>query len=118
MSELDAQQSDNRRQRGRLHCEYFYCRDEHRKLGVVLDLSTSGMKMCQKGKLKTQVNDDLKLTFRCGDNDVQIDARVRWIRQIGYRMHMFGLEFLNMTSSRTAEIQNISRIARKALVYD
>jgi len=118
MRESDSEQSNSRRQRGRLYCEYFYCRDEQNKLGVVLDLSPSGMKMCQKGKLRYEVNNDLRLTLRWGDTDVEVDVRVRWIRQIGYRMHMLGLEFLHMTPSRTSAIQNISRMARKTLAYD
>ena len=118
MGELDSQQSDSQRQQGRLCCEYFYCRDEQGKLGVVLDLSITGMKMCQKGKLRNEINDDLRLTLQWGETHVEVDARVRWIRQIGYRMNMLGLRFLNMTSSRTAGIQNISRMARKTLIYD
>ena len=62
-------------------------------LGRVLDLSSSGVRLLSRRKLRGWH----EITLFDKDGGVRIEAEVRWSRRHGLWKHEIGLQFLNVT---------------------
>ncbi len=99
---------DGRRAPGRLPQESLEC-----DLGPVLDLSVGGMRLlCTKPR-----QGDVSVCLRGFDVDLKLQARVAWIRRLGFRRHEVGLSFLDVDDEVAALLTRVATIhmARRAV---
>ncbi len=62
-------------------------------LGRVLDLSSGGVRLLSRRKLRGWH----EITLADSDGGVRIEAEVKWSRRLGLWKHEIGLQFLNVT---------------------
>ncbi len=72
-------------------------------LGRVLDLSSGGVRLLSRRKLRGW--HVIRLFDR--DDDVHIDVEVRWSRRLGLWKHEIGLRFLNVTSDIAVQLTTL-----------
>ncbi|MHC4414447.1 MAG: PilZ domain-containing protein [Planctomycetota bacterium] len=78
---------EGRRVPGRVPQESLFC-----ELGPVLDLSPGGMRV-----LSTRPHEgEVSVCLGGMDIDLKLQARVAWIRRLGFRRHEVGLTFLDV----------------------
>lgn len=73
-------------------------------LGRVMDLSGGGMRIRRATRLSSQMEVQLWTAKR----RMALQAKVAWVRRIGFRKYEIGLEFLDLTPEIT---QNLSTFA-------
>ncbi len=105
----------NARRHGRVRCEYLLCCHGRTKFGHVVDLSASGMRVVRKGWVKVQDDDQLHVTLKWQNVLISVSARVVWVKKIGYRKHLIGFTFPDLSPSATAEINHIAHLATDSL---
>ena len=72
-------------------------------LGRVLDLSSGGVRLLSRRKLRGWH----VLTLFDRDGDVHIDVEVRWSRRRGLWKHEIGLQFLNVPSDIAVQLTTL-----------
>ena len=72
-------------------------------LGRVLDLSSGGVRLLSRRKLRGWH----VLTLFDRDGDVHIDVEVRWSRRLGLFKHEIGLQFLKVPPDITAKLTTL-----------
>ncbi|QDU33648.1 PilZ domain protein [Poriferisphaera corsica] len=65
-------------------------------LGEVVDLSAGGMQVIRKGKQPIQQGDFVNGMLEHDEGQIDIRARVVWVRKLGFFRWAFGLEFIEM----------------------
>ncbi|MCC7193246.1 MAG: PilZ domain-containing protein [Phycisphaeraceae bacterium] len=102
----DAPKKQDNRIRGRLRVELLKC-----KLGDVQDLSSTGMRVRRRGRLMVKKGEvhEVTLTSLVGKQTVQ--ARVMWIKRVGFFKHDLGLKFEGLTPEIEKGITAIARIS-------
>lgn len=73
-------------------------------LGKVMDLSGGGMRIRCSNRLSSQMPVKLWTPKR----EVSLQAKVAWVRRIGFRKYEIGLQFLDLTAEMQ---QNLSTFA-------
>jgi len=94
-------ETDNRRRAGRLH--QFGLRSN---LGQVLDLSSSGVRLCATSKLEGRV--PLRLSAP-GCRDLAIECEVAWHKRVGFRQHIVGLRFVDASPAQLSGLVALSQ---------
>ena len=102
---------DNSRRHGRVRCELLSASHRKRPLGDVGDLSVSGMRVMHKGKLKHAKGSVISLTLDWLETSVALKAKIVWTHKVGFRKHLLGLEFEDVTPSQTAALQYMASMA-------
>lgn len=102
---------DNSRRHGRVRCELLSTSHGKHLFGEVADLSVSGMRVVHKGKLKHDTGDVINLTLDWQETSVALKAKIIWAHKLGFRKHLLGLEFEDVTASQSSAIQYIASIA-------
>ncbi|MFG0251253.1 MAG: PilZ domain-containing protein [Phycisphaerales bacterium JB038] len=101
---LSAADHSSRRRFGRMRIEHLPC-----SLGTVLDLSAGGLRVLTNKlsakKLGEMVPVELNGTHRSGT----FQAEVTWSERVGFRRHVVGLRFLDLTDEQRATIAAIAR---------
>lgn len=59
-----------------------------------------------------EVGSELDLTLRCDESVVHIMMRVIWTKKTGFRRHLIGLEFLNLTPELSETIVELTHLGR------
>lgn len=72
-------------------------------LGRVLDLSSGGVRLLRRRKLKGRH----ELTLFDRDGGVRVEAEVRWSRRLGLWKHEVGLQFINVPSDIAAKLKRL-----------
>ncbi len=72
-------------------------------LGRVLDLSSGGVRLLSRRKLKGRH----EITLFDRDGGVRIEAEVRWSRRLGLWKHEIGLQFLNVPSDIAVQVKRL-----------
>ncbi len=72
-------------------------------LGRVLDLSSGGVRLLCRRKLRGRH----ELTLFDRDGGVRVEAEVRWSRRLGLWKHEVGLQFLNVPSDIAAKLKRL-----------
>ncbi len=97
----------DRRRHGRLKQQQL-----RSSIGPVVDLSAGGMRVISdrrlKGELTIVLHHEVGLEF-------SVQVRVKWRKRIGFRQHMIGLEFFNLTPNDTSQLARIGMIGRSGL---
>jgi hypothetical protein len=99
-------QGKERRRHGRLAAE-----GADSSLGMVKDLSGSGMRVLRKGAAPVKEGETFRLDLQLVQEVMQVTVVVRRISRIGRRKYEYGVEFVDMTD---AERQRLARLARIA----
>lgn len=102
---------DNSRRHGRVRCEWLSASRGKHPFGDVADLSASGMRVLHKGKLTHDAGDVVNLTLHWQEISMDLKARVVWAHKVGFRKHLLGLEFEDLSASQTSAIQHIASVA-------
>jgi len=96
---------DDPRRRGKRHrVDALRC-----DLGVVLDLSTVGMRIAAEGKPPLQVGKVVKIRLRIPEGAIAVDGRAVWIHRTGFRKYQIGIEFVNVKRSISAALDMLGR---------
>lgn len=72
-------------------------------LGRVLDLSSGGVRLLRRRKLKGRH----ELTLFDRDGGVRVEAEVRWTRRLGLFKHEMGLQFVNVPPDIAAKLKRL-----------
>lgn len=112
-TELD----QNRRQSGRLQCPYLECYRGRQKLGEVVDLSSSGIRVFRKGWLPFRVDSEFRLRLRWHEDSVEVVGRVVRIKKLGWRKHDIGITFVEPSHEAREAITQLARGARYQLKF-
>ena len=91
---------DGRRIPGRLPQEMLVS-----NLGPVLDLSTGGMRILAT---RHPSQAELDISLHGGDVRLRLDAKVAWVRRLGFRRLEIGLTFLNVDDHMANLLAKIS----------
>lgn len=99
-------QDANLRKRGRIRLQDIEC-----SLGIVLDLSASGMRVRTRGRVP-ETGTVFATQLGSLDGPIVVGCRVRWWRKAGLMTKEFGVEFVNLTPEIAVEL---TRLARRAV---
>ncbi len=95
-----------RRRHGRVVCQEVAC-----SLGLVLDLSASGMRAEAKGRIDAEVGEVFMVTLDCLGESVGLPAKLVWKMRTGLWRHEVGLEFGTLTDEQRKRIATLARAA-------
>src|SRR5688572_28143642 len=96
---IGARQINERRESNRVRQQGIQC-----NLGVVLDISPTGLRVLSTSSL----SGDVSVALDGGEVHVMVHGIVAWCRRIGFRKYMAGLRFPDVDS---AEAELLMRIA-------
>jgi hypothetical protein len=105
----------NQRRHGRLRCNHLICRRGGRDFATVVDMSASGLRAYRKGGCGVQAGDFLGLTLTWFEVSLPAKVRVAWVRSVGFRKHLLGLEFVDESATSRAAISRLNQLARDAM---
>lgn len=99
-----------RRRHGRLLCEDLRC-----NLGKILDLSASGMRVFRKGGAVAKVGDKIHLVIEYLDASMKVGVVTVRADKVGFRKHMYGFQFIDLTDQQKTRLAALARIASDTL---
>jgi len=99
----------DKRRAGRLQTEDTRCR-----LGQVLDLSITGMRVLHRG-MAPRVGDEVNLTIKAPGASVDVRARVVRVVRTGFRKREVGLEFVALDPLSRERLLDLARYATRQL---
>jgi len=94
----------NRRFAGRLPLENVNC-----SLGKILDISAGGMRVRCKQPPERLVS----VVIRVEDTNIELDAKIVWMRKVGFRKFDAGLKFLDVSDYQRQMLVRMSIQNRK-----
>jgi c-di-GMP-binding flagellar brake protein YcgR len=113
---LDNPGSDERRRYGRLRCE-----NATSCIGKILDISASGMRVLRRGRLLLEVGNELSITVHpdpdAGEPFLTLPSRVVWIERVGFRKHMYGIEFAELSDEQKRRLSELARVVCDQMVF-
>lgn len=83
---------NSKRTHGRVVVEAIYC-----SLGEILDASAAGMRILTTKKTKLKAQDIVRFTVNGPTGPFELEARVMWITQRGWKWYEFGVQFISVT---------------------
>jgi len=101
-----------RRRHGRLRCEDLRC-----DVGQIRDLSASGMQVFRKGGSIAKLGAQMQLVITYMDASMAVDARCVRADRTGFRKHLYGFEFINLTDEQRSRLTALARIAADRLTF-
>ncbi|MBT8485665.1 MAG: DnaJ domain-containing protein [Phycisphaerales bacterium] len=96
--------SDHPRRRAKRHSV-----DLTSDLGVVLDLSTVGMRIECEGKPSLKVGSVGEMKLRIPEGSLAVTGRVVWVDRKGLRTYQIGVEFVNVKRSVAAALDLLAQ---------
>ncbi len=93
-----------KRRHGRIRCQDVEC-----NLGIILDVSASGMRV--RGRKSLAVNKPLLIQLATSELCVEIEAVVRWCARAGIFAHEAGLEFVDVHEDARKILCELARTA-------
>ena len=103
--------AENRRRHGRVRAEETVC-----TLGVVLDISASGMRVRCEGKPPLKSGQLVTITLATPLGLLAMDVGVAWARRIGWGSGEIGLVFANITEDVTKGVLSVLHGSQVGLV--
>ncbi len=103
-----------RRRHGRLRCEETTC-----CVGQVTDLSASGMRVKRRGSPIMEIGDELQVGVHPdgGEPAITLRARVVWIEKAGFRQHIYGMEFADLSDDQRRKLGELARVVTDQIVF-
>jgi c-di-GMP-binding flagellar brake protein YcgR len=78
-------------------------------LGTVLDLSASGMRVITSKISAKQTGEVIPVELNGTHHSAKLMAEVTWGERVGFRKHVIGLHFLNLSEEQRQKIGAIAR---------
>lgn len=91
---------------GRVICQETMC-----SLGQILDLSATGARVQCSGKPGVEPGMNIAVQVQTLDGPVDVGARVVWVRKAGWRKHLIGLQFVQVSDGARAALARLARSA-------
>ena len=98
--------AEDLRRRGRVKCDLLRC-----SLGEVVDLSGARMRVYYKGAPFAGNGDRIRTILDCPAGELLVNARVCWVRKLGFRRSTLGLEFVGVTHEDRMALTDIAHSA-------
>ena len=76
--------------------------------GEVMDISDSGMGVFRKGRVICAIGDDVKMYLSHGSKEIELNARVVRIDNVGMFRHEIGFEFVGIDEATLTEIWSLT----------
>lgn len=101
-----------RRRHGRLRCEELTC-----NVGQIRNLSASGMQVFRKGGSIAKVGDEMQVVIEYLDSSMEVDVRTARADRLGFRKHLYGFEFINLSDEQRTRLIALARVAADRLTF-
>lgn len=101
---------NNRRRHGRLTAQ-----DTKSSLGIVMDISCSGLRVRRKGRPPISVGETFMIDLNAAGRVLRAPITLIYIRKIGWRTYDYGLEFGDIPDEIRSEFSQLARMASKAV---
>ena len=101
--------ANDQRRNGRLCVELLTC-----KLGQVLDISSSGIRVRRRGRQIVQRGDRVAVTLKSLLGAHTFKSEVMWIKKLGFLRYEFGLRFVEVTPEENKTLIEIAQISADA----
>jgi hypothetical protein len=98
--------SNDKRRSGRLRVELLTC-----KLGHVLDLSATGMRVRRRGRQLVQKGDRVQVTLKSLLGQHVVKCEVMWVKRLGFLRYEYGLCFVDISPEESRAIIEIAQIS-------
>ncbi|MGB0769001.1 MAG: PilZ domain-containing protein [Phycisphaeraceae bacterium] len=79
--------------------------------GEVMDISDSGMGVFRKGRVICAVGDDVTMVLGHGTEEIELNARVVRVSNVGLFRHEIGFEFVGITEETLSKIWSLTDTA-------
>lgn len=73
-----------------------------------MDISDSGIGVFRKGRVNCSIGDDVKLYLNHGSKEIELNARVVRIDNIGMFRHEIGFEFVGIDEETLTELWTLT----------
>jgi len=103
-------QPEERRRPGRMVSAGVLCR-----LGEVVDISATGMRIRHKGLGWFKVGAVVNLTLETQDAKLTVSATIRWVKKVRAGVYEIGLEFLPLTPEQLDGLWELAFSANRFL---
>ncbi len=103
MTDPSSPANPNARRHGRVLCRDIAC-----SLGVVQDLSLSGMRV-RTGQKPPKPGQSFGVDIRTGEERVYLHCVARWAKRCGIFRHEVGVEFVNLGTEQRRSLTAIAR---------
>lgn len=103
---------NERRRNGRVRCDDLTC-----TLGVVNDLSMSGMRVERRGRKIGAEGEAFAVRMQYGDIGVVLECRIVRVTRTGFRRHSYGLSFVDITAEDQRKLCELARYAAEKKVF-
>ena len=107
---------ENHRRFGRIRTQFLECHVGSSRFGTVLDLSRSGMRLHRAGGAKFKVGDTVSWNLHWQEADIPVQGEVAWMRRLGFRKHLMGIEFVNLNVNSRTAVTQLGRLAADSFV--
>lgn len=101
---LSLVKKDERRRKGRVHCQMLHC-----SLGVIVNLSGSGVCVQRRGLRVVQKGDVVDMTLVCHEGELRVKGRVSWLNRSGFMQHQAGVDFVDVTKEQEKTLASFAR---------
>jgi len=108
----DDDRPENHRRHGRIRTEELQC-----CLGNVIDLSASGMRVAGRGRNVVQKDQVVEMTLRHAEVEFEIKCRVAHVTRAGFRKHVIGLEFIDLSDEDRGRVFTLANTAGDTRVF-
>ncbi|MEZ6193225.1 MAG: PilZ domain-containing protein [Phycisphaerales bacterium] len=111
---METEAASDRRRHGRLRCE-----STRSCIGDVVDISASGMRVQRSGRPVLEVGDEFRITVHpdAGEPVLTLPSRVVWIERKGFRKHIYGIEFAELSDDQKRRLSELARIVCDQIVF-
>lgn len=111
---METEASSDRRRHGRLRCE-----STRSCIGSVVDISASGMRVLRSGRPIMEVGNQFRITVHPDDGEpvLTLPSRVVWIERKGFRKHIYGIEFVELSDDQKRRLGELARIVCDQIVF-
>lgn len=89
----------NARGAGRLNCKRLRC-----EYGEVLNISATGLLIYRRGSKVLWPNQKTHLTLEYTLGQVTVNCRVAWVKRVGFRRRLIGVEFVDVDAETQAAL--------------
>ncbi len=76
--------------------------------GEVMDISDSGMGVFRKGRVVCAIGDEVKLVLSHGSSDIELNARVARVANVGLFRHEIGFEFIGISEETLTALWSLT----------
>ncbi len=107
---------DNHRRFGRVRTQFLECHLGVGFYATVLDLSRTGMRLHRAGGAKFKAGDTTNWTLHWQEAKIPVQGKIAWIKRLGFRRHLLGIEFVNMNVNNRTAVAQLGSLAADSFV--